>query len=446
MSTKKHVVDEFNPFTSRKGYALENRLGEFANWASERKKTDIWPYNRSINGPVGTSVSFIKDDSVLVEMSNIASQDYLGIAAMPEIKEAAIEGIHQYGVHSAGSGALAGFSTLTREVESKLEAITGFGSALLFSSGWGACFGAVTGLVEPHDYLIIDAYSHNCLSMAAKSATKNKHTFRHNDLIHLESKLNQIRTNDLENAVFIVTESLFSMHADGPEIESLLNLSKEYNAILILDVAHDFGARGKHGLGAIEEIPAHYRENVIVCGAFSKTFASTGGFILGPADLKVHMHCFCPTFVFTNAISPMHCAVINKAIDIAFSDEGHKRRKQLAENAKTAHAAFKAQGFTVIGKESAVMPLLIGDTQVARLMAKRLYDQNILANLIEYPAVPLDQSMFRVQLSASFSQHFIRDLAYRFAEAMEFALQKIHINHRTQTISNETITSDSVVF
>ena len=104
-----------------------------------------------------------------------------------------------------------------------------------------------------------------------------------------------------------------------------------------------------------------------------------------------------------------------------------------------AFASFKSHGFTVIGSESAVLPLLIGDTQLARLMAKRLYDQNILANLIEYPAVPLNQSMFRVQLSANFSAHFIRDLAYKFADAMEYALQKTHINHRTQTIINETI-------
>lgn len=327
MSTHKKMNGVFNPFESRKGSDLSKRLEPFAAWAVDRMKTNIWPYNRAINGPVGQFVSYQKDEFHEVEMSNVASQDYLGIAKMPEIMDAAHEGIRKFGVHSAGSGALAGFSSLTREVEKKLELVTGFGSALVFSSGWGACFGAITGIVEAHDHLVIDAYSHNCLSIASRSATKNKHTYRHNDLVHLENKIAQIRSKDQENAIFIVTESLFSMHADGPNITELLNIVEEYNALLILDVAHDFGAKGKNGLGLLAEIPSHFKNRVIVCGAFSKTFASTGGFMLGPSNLKVHLHCFCPTFVFTNAISPMHCAVISKALDIVFSDEGEQRRK-----------------------------------------------------------------------------------------------------------------------
>jgi 7-keto-8-aminopelargonate synthetase-like enzyme len=340
---------------------------------------------------------------------NFSSQDYLGLAQDEEVKDAVKQAVEEYGIHTASSPILTGRNKLTEKLEATLAGILNTEQCLLYPTGWGACFGAIAALVTVNDHLIIDSLSHNSLQVAARYSTPLLQKFRHNDIGHLEILMQKCREKDPVNGLFVAIESLYSMNSDVPDLKQVLQLIRQYEGILILDIAHDFGAMGERGLGLLETVAEEDLENVVICGAFSKSFASNGGFVAGANIIRPQLIVFSPSYTFSNGISPMQCAVVQKCAEIIFSEKGDHLRHMLRDHIDFAIQAFTFNGFITTGVPSPIVPVLIGAEELARLISKETIKKGLLANLAEFPAVPKGKAIFRFQLMSTHRKQHIAE-------------------------------------
>ena len=231
------------------GTDLIARADGFFKWQDLRRANGLWPYARSTSSAPKTHCTALTDDGVSIDGVNFASQDYLSLSSHPAIKAAAMQAVAEYGVHSAGSAALLGNTRQSLGLEARISAFLKGREVVLYPSGWSAGFAAVQGFVRPEDHVVMDVLAHSCLQEGARAATSNIHYHGHLNLRGLERRLQKIRANDTTNAILVVTESLFSMHADTPDLAAMVGICRNYNAQLLVDCAHDFGCIGDDGLG-----------------------------------------------------------------------------------------------------------------------------------------------------------------------------------------------------
>jgi 7-keto-8-aminopelargonate synthetase-like enzyme len=390
-------------------------------WFEARALKKLDPYCRQTIARISPTTTALDRWGRTVAGANFASQDYLSLASHPEVIEAACRTARDLGVHSAGSATLMGGTALAHELERQIAAFLGMKDCTLFSIGWAAGYGIVKFLVTPQDHVVIDILAHACLQEGAKASGAKVHLSPHNSVEAIERRLKRIRRNAPAAGILVVTESLFSMDSDTPDIVAIQNLCHAYNATLLVDVAHDLGAMGTTGRGALE-MQAMLGKVDVVMGSFSKTFASNGGFVATnrPA-LKVALRFCCGPLTFTNALSPIQAAIVLKALDIVRSDEGDRRRKRLLRNATDLRDALAAEGFEILGAPSAIVPVVLGSSAVSRRITGLTLERGALVNLVEYPAVSLNSSRWRLQVMADHQPEHIEALVKAACVARDIA-------------------------
>ncbi|HVE70235.1 MAG TPA: aminotransferase class I/II-fold pyridoxal phosphate-dependent enzyme [Thermoanaerobaculia bacterium] len=338
---------------------------------------------------------------------NFGSQDYLGLSQHPAILAAAKDALDEFGPHAAASPMLQGNTIPGRRLENALGDMLETEHVLLFPTGWAAGFGTITGFVRPSDSIVIDQLSHACLMQGARAATQNVYLFRHNDVAALRQRLARIRAKDGVNAILVVSEGLFSMDADSPEIEAMQNVCRELGAVLMMDVAHDLGATGPGGTGQIG-IQHMLGKVDLVMGSFSKTFSSNGGFVATKSRAaKQFLGVYGGSHMYSNGISPVQSAVALEAMRIVRSEEGDALRLRSFDNILRLRAGLESRGIECLGNPSNVVPVMCGDETVAKITSRLLEEQGLIANLVEFPAVPRERARFRFQIMASHSEEQI---------------------------------------
>ncbi len=401
------------------GSDLLNRVGPFYDWQEARRAAGVWPLGRSTEQGAFSRCDARTDEGDLFTGVNFASQDYLSLNSNPDILETAIQTMRDFGVHSAGSPALVGNTSLSIALERKIGEFLGYDHVSLYPTGWAAGYGVIKGLVRQKDHIVMDALSHACLQEGAQAATRNIHLFRHNRIDHAREQLAAIRATDTQNGILVVTESLFSMDSDTPDIPALQELAHEFGATLVLDVAHDLGNLGPTGRGFIEVQDMLGKVDVVM-GSFSKTFASNGGFVASKGRaLKEYMRYYSSPNTFSNALSPASAAIVSKAFDIITSAEGDRLRTKLTTNITMLRGMLGQCGLATYGDPSAIVCVKTGNESFARLVGRRLPSLGMLANLVEFPAVPKGQARFRLQVMANHSQHDIIDAVHRLSTATD---------------------------
>jgi 7-keto-8-aminopelargonate synthetase-like enzyme len=420
--SKNEVIDalggSMKDFRHLPGANLLSRVEGFYQWQEARRAVGVWPLGRSCEQGAFSRCTARTDEGELFAGVNFASQDYLSLNSHPAVLETAVQAMEEYGVHSAGSPALVGNTSLSIALEKKIGEFLGYDHVAIFPTGWAAGFGVIKGLVRANDHIVMDALSHACLQEGAAAATRNIHLFRHNRVDQLEAKLSAIRAKDSENGILVVTESLFSMDSDTPDIAAFQALAHQYNATLVVDVAHDLGNLGPTGRGFIEAQDMLGKVDVVM-GSFSKTFASNGGFVAAKGrSIKEYMRYYSSPNTFSNAMSPASAAIIGKAFEIITSEEGAALRAKLMKNIMTLRGMLTSCGLEVYGDPSAIVCVKMGSEALARLVARRLPSLGMLANLVEFPAVPKGQARFRLQVMANHTQHDIVDAVHRLSVAV----------------------------
>lgn len=408
-------------FANPKGSHLLQRTAALGEWLDLRTELNTWPYARTLQERPGTSTVLLSQNSRRVEGLNFGSQDYLGLSGHPDVHDAARRALDLYGPHAAASPMLQGNTMPGRALEGALADMLQTEHVLLFPTGWAAGFGTITGFVRPHDSIVIDQLSHACLMQGARAATQNVYLFRHNDVDALRHRLGKIREKDGENAILVVSEGLFSMDSDSPRIEAMQEVCREFGAVLMMDVAHDFGATGPGGGGQLG-IQRMLGKVDLVMGSFSKTFASNGGFVAtNSRSARQFLGIFGGSHIYSNGLSPMQSAVAHEALRIVRSEEGEALRARSYDNIVRLRAGFESQGIECLGDPSNVVPVMCGDETVAKWTARLLEEHGLIANLVEYPAVPRERARFRFQVMATHTEEQIDAAVGLFVRCLEEA-------------------------
>lgn len=416
-------------FRELQGTDLMARVGPFYEWQELRRQRSLWPYSKSTQKAPLSVCTALDDSGSQFTGLNFGTQDYLALSSDPEIKEVAKAVIDEYGVHSAGSSALAGNTKYSLRLEETISKFLKLDHTILYPTGWAAGYGVIKGLVRPADHVVMDGLSHACLQEGAYSATPNVHLHGHLNLDSVRRHLKRIRAKDTRNAILLVTESLFSMDSDTPDLKALQNLSHEFGATLLVDVAHDLGAMGPGGRGFIGEQDMLGKVDIVM-GSFSKTFASNGGFVsCNSVAVKQYLKYYGSTATFSNALSPVQAATVTKAFDIIQSEKGRQLRSVLQERIKQLREALTSAGLKYVGNPSPIVPVHVGDEALARLVSRRLPALEIIANLVEYPAVAKGNARLRLQMMPSHSLENVQVLASKLRTAIELA-QIEYARHR----------------
>ena len=424
-----HQTDAFTKhlgmFVEPEGAHLTARTQALGAWLNERTQLNTWPYARALLQPPAPTTRIRSQNDRTVAGYNFGSQDYLGLAGHPAILDAAIQALREYGPHAAASPMLQGNTQLSRRLEGEIAELVNMDHVLLFPTGWAAGFGAIVGLVRSNDHIVIDQLAHSCLMQGARAATPNVRFFHHNDATELRRKLRRIRDKDTTHAILVISEGLFSMDSDSPDIAALQDVCGEYNAVLMMDVAHDLGAQGPGGSGQIGL--QHMLGKVdLVMGSFSKTFASNGGFVAThDLSVKQYLGIYGGSHTYSNAISPVQCGVVLEAMRIVRSSEGDHLRVRSKANIHRLRSGFRKRGVECMGEPSNVVPVTVGDERLAKWTSCYLEENGLIANLVEYPAVARSRARFRFQVMASHTSEQIDAAMDIFCHSLELAQEKV---------------------
>ncbi len=410
-------------FRQPRGPDLLRRAAPLEEWCALRARHGVWPYGRTLGGPPAP-LALVEGDGLAAQQGlNFASQDYLSLSAHPDVVDAAMRVLAECGPHSAGSAILLGNNRYSSALEHSLGALLHCQHVVLFPTGWGAAFGAVTALVHGSDHVLIDALAHASLRQGAQAATRNVSAFRHLDCDHLRELLAGIRAVDASGAILVVTEGLFSMDADSPDLPLTQYLCREYGATLLVDVAHDLGAMGPGGTGVIGA-QGMLGKIDIVMGAFSKTFASNGGFAAcSERSVRRQLQLFAGPHVFSNALSPVQAATVAECLRIATGSEGEALRADLMRNAVELRALLQEEGMRCLGAPSPIVPLWTGSESAVRVAGMLLAREGVFVNPMEFPGVPLGAARLRLQLMARHTPAQVRRAAQVLGAAVRRALE-----------------------
>jgi glycine C-acetyltransferase len=410
------------------GPRLLSRWDDHQAWWEARLAHGLDPYSKRTHARIAPECTgSFRDGSPAASGVNFASQDYLNLAAHPFVHAAARRAIERYGVHSAGSATAMGDTVLAAELEQRIARFLGYADCTLFPTGWAAGYGIVKTLARAGDHIIIDVLAHACLHEGARHSGAQIHSFPHLSNEAVQRRLLRIRAEEPEAGILVVTEGLFSMDSDTPDLLGLHALCREHGATLLVDVAHDLGALGPEGRGQLAAQGALGLADVVM-GSFSKTFASNGGFVAtNVRALKLGLRCACSPLLFSNALSPVQAAIVLAAFEVVEGAEGEARRRRLLHNSRRLRQGLSAAGFEVKGEPSAIVPVLLGDPALARLMTRYAMEAGALVNLVEAPAVSRNTNRWRLQVMADHTPAQVDRMVEIACQAREKALAHLAV-------------------
>ena len=394
-------------FYDNKETNLVDRWCELGDWFEARNRASVDPYQKYSCGPIlPVTRGSYRDGRPFVGV-NFASQDYLSLSSHASIKNAVIAAMNEYGVHSAGSAALMGNTFLSIELERILSEYLEYSNTALFSTGWGAGYGVVKTLLREGDHVIIDALAHACLQEAAVDSRAHVHRHPHLSTSAVERRLKRIRASNTNVGILVVAETLYSMDSDVPDLKHLQELCDFYCATLLVDCAHDLGALGENGKGFLEKQEMWGKVDVLM-GSFSKTFASTGGFVAcNSPGLRFGLRAACGPSTFTNAMSPLQAAIVLESLRIVRSEEGQERRDRLMSNIVRLRQGLADNDFKVLGAPSPIVPMVVGPTPLARMATRFAVENGGIVNLVEHPAVSRNSDRWRLQVMADHTNEHV---------------------------------------
>jgi 8-amino-7-oxononanoate synthase len=332
------------------------------------------------------------------------SNDYLGLAAHPELVEAAREGAARYGVGAGASHLVLGHSAAHAELERRLAAFVGLPRALLFSTGYQANLGAVTALLGRADAVFADRLNHASLNDAALLSRAEFRRYPHLDLAALERQLAGSRAR----RKLIVTDAVFSMDGDIAPVPELISLAERHDAWLLLDDAHGFGVLGPQGRGVLARFDAR-SPRVIYMATLGKAAGVSGAFVAGePEVLEVLVQRARP-YVYTTAAPALLAHALLASLDLIRAADG--RRDHLRGLARLLRERLRLMHWKMAPSESAIQPLIIGGNAEAVAVSEALAREGLLVPAIRPPTVPRGTARLRISLSAAHGAGDIEQLA-----------------------------------
>lgn len=355
------------------------------------------------------------------DLLNFSSNDYLGLANHPLLKEAAIKAVARYGSGSGASRLICGSLAPHHELEDALAEFKQTEAALSFSSGYAAAVGAICAIVGKDDVIILDKLVHASIVDAARLSGAKLRVFSHNDMADLEDILIWTKNrpqaeSDTRSHTLIVTESIFSMDGDAAPLREMVALKERYGAWLMVDQAHATGLFGAQRRGLVEEF-GFVDEVEIQMGTLGKALGSSGGYICGSRTLIEYLVNRARTFIFSTAPVPAAAAAARAGIELTRGEEGETRCRYLWNLIETAKASLAKIGWQLSPARSAIIPLILGSEAAAVAAASTLRDDGIYVPAIRFPTVARGHARLRVTLTADHTEEDMAKFATAFSHA-----------------------------
>ncbi|HIA14252.1 MAG TPA: 8-amino-7-oxononanoate synthase [Nitrospirales bacterium] len=332
-----------------------------------------------------------------------SSNNYLGLANHPKLKEAAIAAIKQYGFGAGASRLLSGTMSLHERLETRLASFAQTAAALTFSSGYHANIGLIQTLtqeLQPHCLVLADRACHASLIDAIRLTKARFKVYQHQNTEQLERLLSTQAVTDAKN-ILVVTEGVFSMDGDIAPLPQLLTCAKKCSATLLVDDAHGTGVMGRTGRGTIEHFDLETKIPIRM-GTLGKALGCMGGFVAGPRELIQLLINRARSFIYTTAPPPAIAAAALAALSILEAEP--ERRDQLWQNRDYMLSNLKSLGYNTMHTESPILPILIGDPSRTLQFSQQLFEHGIYAPAIRPPTIPRGTSRLRISIMATHQQ------------------------------------------
>lgn len=362
---------------------------------------------RHITGPMDTEVTMAeKSGRVLV----LSSNNYLGLADHPDVVEAGKEALDDFGAGTASVRFICGTFSIHERIEKALAKLSHTEAALTYVSCWAANTGLIPAIAGEQDALISDELNHASLIDGCRGSKAKRLVYKHSDVDDLHDKLHQVKD---ARRIFIVTDGVFSMEGDIAKLPEIVALAREHNASIILDDSHGTGVMGQHGRGTAEHCGVE-GEIDIVTGTLGKALGgAAGGYVAGSKMLIDYLSQVSRPQLFSNALPATIAASAMKAIEIL--EREPQRVERLHAISRDMREGLKARGFKPLDGESAIVPIIVGDTAFAIRMSKELLAEGIFITGFGYPVVPEGTARLRIQACAALTDAQI-DFAMRTFE------------------------------
>jgi len=347
-----------------------------------------------------------------VELIDFSSNDYLGLADHPQLKQAAKDALDKFGTGVGASRLLSGDLKLHHRLEEATARFEGKEAALVFNSGYQANVGMISSLCSNVDAVFADRLAHASILDGVSLSGAKLFRFAHNDAGHLESLLKKGQGN-FDNKL-IVTESVFSMDGDRPPLKDLVDSKERYGCRLLVDEAHATGIFGPDGAGVVSEEGLTAQVELIM-GTFSKALGSFGGYVAASRKIIDYLINTSRSFIYSTALPASVIACNLAAIEVVKA-EGF-RRTALLENAAYLRSSLTDRGLEIKG-DSQIVPLMVGDAASAVEMSERLQKEGFWVMPIRPPTVPPKQARLRFSLNFGHKRTDLQRLVEHIGEAM----------------------------
>ncbi|MBT5846278.1 MAG: 8-amino-7-oxononanoate synthase [Verrucomicrobiales bacterium] len=341
------------------------------------------------------------------EVLNFSSNDYLGLANHPALKESAVQAIENFGTGAGAARLISGSQSPHHELESVLANFKGTESALAFSSGYAAALGTIPALVGIGDVVVLDKLVHASLVDAAKLSGAKLRVSKHNDLADLARILEWAAEQG--GRTLMVAESVYSMDGDLAPLLNLVELKEQHGAWLMLDEAHATGLYGEGRRGVAEEFDVVARVEVQM-GTLGKALGAAGGYICGSNELVDLLRHRARSFVFSTAPMPAQAAAARAGIKVLESAEGEDRRTRLWSLVDELKNGLIGLGWQLPVVQSAILPLMVGAEAEAIALSDQLLEAGVFVPPIRYPTVARGEARLRITVSAAHSSDDIKKL------------------------------------
>ena len=367
-----------------------------------------------------------------IERINFASYDYLNLNRHPLILEAVEDASRMFGTSVSASRISAGERKVHAELEAALADLYGAEAAIAFVSGHAGVVSTLSTLMGPKDLILYDALSHNCIAMGAKLSGAARRAFPHNDAAAIEAVLDQER--DQFERVMIVTEGLFSMDGDGPDLRRLIDVKQRHAAILMVDDAHGLGVLGRTGRGLFEQQGVNPGDVDLWVGTLSKALVSCGGYVAGSSVVVDVLKHHAPGFVYSVGLPAGVTVAATTALQIMLREP--ERVALLQARSLRFHEKAKSMGVNVATSWGyGIVPVIVGDPLRAIVLSQRLLERNINTFPALPPGVPEGEARIRFFLSAAHTQaqvdRAVEILVEELAAVQSISLDRLMNAHGT---------------
>ena len=399
---------------------MNNLIEKFTDAAlTQMRESHTYRTMRHIESPEAAHIMLRDENGISSEQILLASNSYLDLANVPELKQAMAEAVLKWGTGSGGARLTTGNKTPHMELEKEIARFKGEEAAITFNTGYMANVGTISALCGKGDYIFSDELNHASIIDGIRLSKAKCFVYKHNDMADLERVIleakadasEQVAKNDSEFRGMIVTDAVFSMDGDLANLPELLKIAKAHEVLLMIDEAHATGVLGKTGRGLAEHYGCEHAD--VTIGTLSKAVAAEGGFVAGKQKLIDFLRNKSRSFIFTTAMAPaVAAAALN---NLKFIEANPERVQQLHGNVDFFCESLRREGLNVATSPSAIVPIVIGDEAKALQISATLQEHGILIPAIRYPTVAKGSARLRASLMATHTHEELERAAKEIA-------------------------------